>query len=371
MHNPIFSILDEEPVPAGTLHAQETMGGYDAAEQLFRGLMAIEDLDRNLQSNADAVEQFEKYLNDALAAAFRGKKGDPKAHLFLQRILYLVNRMTLFWYDDLRRYCNEDSYYLRLIRDRVEEFWQSWELEQLDRERIHESDVRRALLNRSMLDLAPEPTSAGRYFMEEATVTGYRRLLAIASLDGLVEASQLSRMLGGPGNRISAVLTRLVVEEYGFGRLNKKHSSFFESMLDELDMSTEPETYFDLVPWEVLAVINHSFYLSERKRHFLRYIGGLLQIEVSTPASYIPYRSAAERLGLSPRAREYWDLHIKVDETYGRWMLNQVAIPLVERYPDDAWEIVLGYDQQHFMSLRSSDAIERSARHAESTGAAV
>ena len=174
------------------------------------------------------------------------------------------------------------------------------------------------------------------------SLAGYRRLLAIASLDGLVEASQLSRTLGGVANHIHSMMTRLLVEEYGGGRLNRKHSTFFSAMLNELNMSTEPEAYFDLVPWQVLAGINQSFLLSERKRFYLRYVGGLLYTEISVPAGFDNYRAAAERLGLSEAARGYWELHIKEDQRHGQWMLHDVALPLADKISrrslgDRAW----------------------------------
>jgi len=161
------------------------------------------------------------------------------------------------------------------------------------------------------------------------------------------------------------MMTRLLVEEYGGGRLNRKHSSFFTLMLDELRMNSRPEAYFDVVPWEVLATINHSFLLSERKRFYLRYVGGLLYTEVSVPAAFNNYRLAAERLGMSSKARAYWELHIKEDERHGRWMLNDVAIPLAQRYPAEAAEIVLGYDQQKFMSARAGKATASAAKDAD------
>ncbi len=249
-----------------------------------------------------------------------------------------------------------------MVRHRIEESWQQWELAQLDIAMLRGVDVRQALLDRVTADLDPAPSAEGLFFRDQVTEAGYRRLLAIASLDGLVEASQLSRTLGGVGNEVQAVLTRLLLEEYGGGRLGRKHSSYFTTMLTELKMQTEPEAYFDLVHWEVLAGINHSFLLTERKRYFLRYIGGLLYGELSVPAGFRNYQAAAQRLGLSSAATAYWDLHIKVDELHGRWMLDDVALPLVVQYPADAWELVLGYDQQRLMSSRSGTAVMRSVR---------
>ena len=136
-------------------------------------------------------------------------------------------------------------------------------------------------------------------------------------------------------------------------------------MSKQLDISALPEAHFPLVPWQVLATVNHSFLLSERKRFYLRYVGGLLYTEISVPAAFNSYRLAAERLGMSEKARGYWDLHIREDERHGRWMLNDVALPLARMYPRYASELVLGYDQQRFMSDRAGKATAQAAKQAD------
>ena len=344
---------------------------YEQAGEIFADLVRTPDLDEYVETRPLPVRMFEHALREALAVAYDDRANavsspaSAAVHLFLQRTLYRINRLKFFWYDGLANYDNERSAYLRETRDRIEAAWQSWELAQLNVDTLRDEDVAAALQRRAAEDLSPAPSAGGLYFRDEVGAAGYRRLLAIASLDGLVEASQLSRTLGGVTNDIHAVMTRLLVEEYGGGRLNRKHSTFFTAMLTELGMSTEPESYFDLVPWEVLAAINHSFLLSERKRFYLRYVGGLLHTEISVPAGFDHYRAAAERLGMSATARGYWELHIREDERHGQWMLHDVALPLAAKYPREAWEIVLGYDQQKFMSDRAGAAIERAARLAE------
>ena len=139
----------------------------------------------------------------------------------------------------------------------------------------------------------------------------------------------------------------------------------WHSELQEMKMQTEPEAYFSLVPWEVLSNINHSFFLSERKRYFLRYVGGLLYTEVSTPAAFKHYKKAAKRLDLSKKSMGYWELHIKEDERHGKWMLHDVVIPLIQAHKKLALEILWGYDQQKFLSKRASKAIVESAVQAE------
>lgn len=353
----------------GFSQSANSLVDYDEALREFRELIELDELDERIRTQPSLTRSFEKTLAYALAAAYEQHAADDAAHLFLQRALYRINRLKLFWYDDLSRYNNERSTYLRDVRERIEAAWQQWELAQLDISAMREAKTDEALQERASLDLDPPPGIDGLYFRDHVGEAGYRRLLEIASLDGLVEASQLSRTLGGVSNEVHAMLTRVLVEEYGGGRIARKHSSFFTVMLEDLNMVTEPEGYFDLVPWEVLATINHSFLLSERKRFFLRYIGGLLYTEISVPASFRNYRAAAERMNLSEKAMGYWDLHIREDERHGQWMLHDVALPLASRYPNDGWELVLGYDQQKFMSDRAGAAVARAAREAERTSA--
>ncbi len=350
----------------GTIVDGDRASYLEKAYTKFIALTLTDDLDNVVFSDSVITLDFETALSWALDVAFSGDESVDIEHLFLQRVLYRINRLKFFWYDDLSNYKNERSEYLRQLRDRIESAWQQWELAQLSTVEVADTgDVFERLKRRAAEDLAPALTPTGIYFRDHIGVAGYRRLLEIASLDGLVEASQLSRTLGGVGNEIHATMTKLLVEEYGGGRLNRKHSSFFTLMLDELGLESRPEAYFDVVPWEVLATINHSFLLSERKLYYLRYVGGLLYTEVSVPAAFNNYRHAAERLGMSEKARSYWDLHIKEDERHGRWMLNDVALPLAELYPQNAADIVLGYDQQKFMSDRAAIATAKAAKIAD------
>lgn len=337
---------------------------FQDIERQFTHLLNLGDLDQKVDEKPALKEDFEDVLEYALSDGLAER--EPQALLFLQRILYRINRLKLFWYDDLENYTNEDSHYLFRIQNRIESTWQDWESSHTEIKTIDTAvEVRAAIRDRVAEDLNPKPSVEGLYFRNEMTKTGYRRLLAIASLDGLVEASQLSRVLGGVGNEVQSMLTRIFSEEYGKGILAKKHSTYFSTMLKKFKMDTRPEAHFDLAPWEVLANINQSFFLCERKRNYLRYIGSLLFFEVSVPAAFENYKLAGERLGLSPEAANYWELHIMEDQRHGRWMVDEVALPLVDRYPNLAWEIVWGYDQQRFISARASQAIARSVREAE------
>lgn len=360
MQSNLVTLPNFEAVAKSSRPEDKTAIQYDHAEKLFLELLAIDDLDNQLHQEAAKAREFEQALSTAIEAAYQDDSGDDRAHLFLQRILYWINRLKLFWYDDLRHYTNERSLYLSCCRNQIEAAWQAWEIAQVDVPALQKLDVKQALIERASADLDPPLSPESRYIREEMSEVGYRHLLAIASFDGLVEGSRLSRILGGAANEVQCTLVRVLLEEYGNGRLSRKHSTFFAQMLAEFDMNTEPEGYFDLVPWEVLACANQNFLTTERKRYFLRYSGALTYFEVAGPAAYRNYLTAAQRLQLSDAAMGYWELHIKEDERHGQWMLDSVALPLAEKYPDDAWELVLGYDQEKLMGDRAAKAVVQS-----------
>ena len=328
-------------------------------EQEFVALLDLENLDQQVTQTPHRVEALEAAIAAALTLAYgdTSKPGNELAHWFLQRILYRINRLNLFWYDDLQHYKNERSLYLQWLRDRIESAWQAWELGQIDVDDLKQQDVQQTLRDWYEADLNPPITENRRFLREDLDREGYRWLLAITSLDGLVEASRMSRILGGASNSVQAMLIRVLMEEYGNGRLSRKHSTFFAKMMAEMNLDTTPEGYFNLAPWQLLASINHNFLLTECKQHFLRYNGGLTYFEIVGPSIYTDYLIAAQRLNLSEESSGYWELHIREDERHGLWMLEDVALPLAQQYPDNAWQILLGYAQEKFIGERAGQAI--------------
>src|SRR4028118_845928 len=138
---------------------QPVLPNYEAAERQLVDLLEVEDLDKTVATKPLIVSDFESAIAVALRSAYQEPNGSEAAHRFLQRVLYRINRLNLFWYDDLRRYNNERSHYLRSVRDRIEEPWQQWEIAQIDVAALQNiEDVKQALRDRADADVAPERT---------------------------------------------------------------------------------------------------------------------------------------------------------------------------------------------------------------------
>src|ERR1044071_8860363 len=103
-----------------------------AIEVALEEFLKRPDLDSWRRRQPWATHRFDAAIDAALTSAYRDGAGDPAAHRLLQRALYRINRLQLFWYDDLRAYQNERSPYLLSLRNHIEREWQRWELRQLD-----------------------------------------------------------------------------------------------------------------------------------------------------------------------------------------------------------------------------------------------
>ncbi len=285
--------------------------------------------------------------------------------LAVQRALYELNRLRLYWFDDPTLYVNERSRTLADLHAALEAPWQCWLASRTPRGWPRDADPRavvRAWLDR---DRTPTPTPDARWLAERMGLSGYRRLLEVLSLNGLVEASQLSRAVGGAASPVQATLFRILVEEYGAGRPAKKHSTYYAQMMRDLALSDTPERYLDRTPWQVLAAVNHAFHLSESKRHYLRFCGAFAHTEASTPASFHAYAAAAVRLGLSDGRRDYWSVHIREDARHGAWMIEQALVPLFDQFPDRAAEVLFGYAQQREVERMAGAATLAACRLAD------
>lgn len=180
---------DEVALTSQSASSFSRVNNYTQAEQQFIQLLETEDLDRKLAAEAIDTGEVETAIATAIEAAYTSDSREEAAHRFLQRILYRINRLKLFWYDDLRHYINERSFYLNAVRETIETTWQQWEASQLEVSAYAPMDVEQALKDRTAIDIDPPPSADSLFIQDQVNQAGYRHLVAIASLDGLVEAS--------------------------------------------------------------------------------------------------------------------------------------------------------------------------------------
>ncbi len=334
--------------------------------KVIQALIKVPHLDEQLSRMPVAEQTVRSRLQTLNELAWNTQGAAAEiARLSAQRCLYELNRLRLYWGDDPELYINERSCVLSQLHQLLEAPWEAWLEQRLPSEDLEVPDAASALIAWAERDRAPSPTPQSQWLADSMSIVGYRRLLEVSSLNGLVEASQLSRALGGAPTSVQATLSRIFVEEYGAGRLAKKHSTYFARMLEQQGLSTAPEAYFERVPWEVLGAINHAFYLAENKQQYLRFCGAFTYTETSTPAGFWGYAEATKRPGLSDGQNDFWALHVREDERHGAWMIEQVALPLLQQFPGRQRDVLRGYLQQREVENLAGRATYNACREAE------
>lgn len=118
-------------------------------------------------------------------------------------------------------------------------------------------------------------------------------------------------------------------DEMGHGKQGAMHGQMLEHMVQELDLHPA----IDTTVWESLALANTMVGLATTRRYAYHAIGALGVIELTAPGRVKQVAAGMRRLGLSARARAYFDLHGALDVSHARAWLREVIHPLVESDP--------------------------------------
>ena len=131
---------------------------YRKAEEEFIQLIQNNDLDSVVKRNSSLMANFEDVLSFALYEGYKNSNVCDSAHLFIQRVLYYINRLKFFWFDDLENYTNENSTIFFSIRKRIETEWMKWELNHIETDLLDSLKYEEALSKRFKEDLNPLPS---------------------------------------------------------------------------------------------------------------------------------------------------------------------------------------------------------------------
>ncbi|MBE9182382.1 iron-containing redox enzyme family protein [Oculatella sp. LEGE 06141] len=346
---------------------QAVVVDYNEVEQCLTHWLETAGVDREIEAKPEQIATFEAGINEAISRAFapilakssRRTSGSHLAHQLLQRLLYHFNRHSCFQSQTLPSY-------LAAYRDRIEVVWQQWEFSHVNQSLSQTTDIESTLRDRISYDLTPLPSENVRLLREQITAAGYRQLLTITSFEIAAKHGILAEAIRGEHNysELNASLTRLLQSTFG-NHFFSKSASLYAAMLEDVGLSSNLEAYLDSIPWEVLSLINQACLQVRQLEQPLHYIGGLLYSEASYPVRFDDYRAAAQRLNLSDITMNGWNQGIEISAIHRTAVLDQVIVPLVNHDLAEAWNVVLGYDQQRLMSHRAHAAIARSVRAAE------
>ena len=144
---------------------------------------------------------------------------------------------------------------------------------------------------------------------------------------------------------------KIIIDEYGYGVHNSKHSTLFEDTLRSAGLRTDVHHYWQYYLVSSLMVNNYFHYLGKNHERFFRYLGALFYTE-TTLVDFC--RDAADVLtqGLGPDADvKYFTEHIHIDTHHGRMALENLILPVVEKYGETVIpEIIRGVQEYQLIA---------------------
>ncbi|MEV4257425.1 iron-containing redox enzyme family protein, partial [Spirillospora sp. NPDC049652] len=189
---------------------------------------------------------------------------------------------------------------------------------------------------RHLVDEAARGESAGLNAVVRAAdrpVAADTYLVQLA-LDGLTEASAMSRNLGGAYGPEQSALFKVFIDEFGYGVHDAKHTTIFTKMLRSRGMATHVHAYWNFYLPGPMAINNHYYLLSRDHAKFFRYAGAVAYAEAVFAPAFVKMIKAYREIFGADVDLHYCDEHAHIDEHHGRITREEILLSLAERHGD-------------------------------------
>ncbi|GHD55642.1 iron-containing redox enzyme family protein [Jeongeupia chitinilytica] len=179
-----------------------------------------------------------------------------------------------------------------------------------------------------------DPANAARFFLIQCAG------------DFLSEASAMARNVLGNFGPAQSELFKILIDEYGYGVPQKKHSVIFESLLAQCGLNSGVHYYWQFYTATSLALTNYFHYVSANHRHFFRYLGALFYTEASL-ALVTRAQAEAMRIAFGDTVGTlYFDEHAHIDVHHGKMAFEQLIRPVVAHYGKQVLpDIIRGFEE--------------------------
>jgi quercetin dioxygenase-like cupin family protein len=174
-----------------------------------------------------------------------------------------------------------------------------------------------------------------------------RMWLVQSAPDFLSEASPMIRNTLGYYGPLQSDWFKIVIDEYGYGVHDTKHSKLFEQTLESVGLRSDLHHYWQYYLGSSLMLNNYFHYLGKNHDLFFRYLGALYYTE-TTLVEFC--RRATDMLtrvfGADGVDARYYTEHVHIDTHHGRMALEKLILPAIEQHGELIIpEIIRGYEE--------------------------
>ncbi|MFI0977640.1 iron-containing redox enzyme family protein [Streptomyces sp. NPDC021093] len=164
--------------------------------------------------------------------------------------------------------------------------------------------------------------------------------------DFLSEASPMMRNVLGYYGPAQSEWFKVLIDEYGYGVHETKHSTLFEKTLESVGLESELHRYWQYYLNSSLLMNNYFHYLGKNHELLFRYVGALYYTETSL----VDFCRRADRLLKDVFGETvdttYFTEHVHIDQHHGRMAREKIIKPLVEAHGEGIIpEIVRGIEE--------------------------
>ncbi|MFC8452443.1 iron-containing redox enzyme family protein [Kitasatospora sp. NPDC057223] len=174
--------------------------------------------------------------------------------------------------------------------------------------------------------------------------------------DFLSEASPMARNVLGYYGEAQSEWFKIVIDEYGYGVHDTKHSQLFEKTLESVGLSSELHRYWQYYLVSSLAMNNYFHYLGKNHEHFFRYLGALYYTE-STLVDFCRRATALlDKVFDGEADTRYFTEHVHIDQHHGRMALEKLIKPLIAQHGEQIIpELVRGIEEFRALSTLADE----------------
>lgn len=164
--------------------------------------------------------------------------------------------------------------------------------------------------------------------------------------DFLSEASPMIRNVLGYYGQVQSEWFKIIIDEYGYGVHETKHSTLFENTMASVGLSADLHRYWQYYLTSSLLMSNYFHYLGKNHELFFRYLGALYYTETTLVA--FCEQAAALLTDVFDGAADvtYFTEHVHIDTHHGRMALEKLIMPIVDYCGESVIpEIVRGFEE--------------------------
>jgi hypothetical protein len=266
-------------------------------------------------------------------------------NLYETDMVFLPEEPAAGWLDDFKRFYQTDDAVVReIVRVRLEKYLFSFLDDEIETTGSWTAKELEAWLIAEVETAAKQPSAVFEAIRQSRNPEHAMRTMMIQFAgDFLSEASAMARNVLGSYGPAQSEIFKILIDEYGYGVHETKHSTLFQDLLRSIDLAPTPHTYWQFYLTSSLMLNNYFHHLGKNHANLFKYIGALYYTEATLPVLCRDASKALKDVFGDGAATRYFDEHVLIDQHHGRMALDKVVLPIVAKYgPSVIPDIVRG-----------------------------